>query len=189
MRYAALLALGLLAAGAWASDRGSLDIAAGGGAWIPGLVAEDSELSAGPGFVLGFETPMDQGNCIVLRTGYRMAGSDREGWSGLSAVPLTVGYRIFPFYRPYAGPRGLEPLMGVFGGGLLAWDSADDDALETTTTGGGLIGVELGARMKVGEDRFLDLVVRPEYAPTGSRLAGEDDKDLSGLSFGAALIF
>ena len=79
--------------------------------------------------------------------------------------------------------------MGVFGGGLLAWDSADDDAMETTTTGGGLIGVELGARMKVGEDRFLDLVVRPEYAPTGSRLAGEDDKDLSGLSFGAALIF
>jgi hypothetical protein len=188
MRYIAMLTA-LLASAAFASDRGALDIAFGGGAWIPGLTAEESELSVGPDAVVGVETPMDQGHCIVLRTGYRMAASGRGDWSAVAAIPLTVGYRIFPFYRPYAGPRGLEPLLGFFGGGMLAWDSADDDALETTTTGGGLLGVELGARMKVGEDRYLDLVVRPEYAPMGSALAGEDDKDLSGISLGAALIF
>ncbi len=189
MRYAALLAVALLSAAALASDRGALDMAAGGGAWIPGLMAEDSELSVGPDLVLGVETPMDQGHCIVLRTGYRMAGTDREGWSGVAALPLTVGYRVFPFFRPYAGPRGLEPMFGFFGGGALAWDSADDDALETTTTGGALLGLEAGARVRVGGKMFMDLTVRPEYAPMGSALAGESDKDLSGLSLAAVLVF
>jgi len=187
MRYAALL-VALLVGVVVASERGELDIAVGGGAWIPGLIAEDTELSAGPGFVFGLETPMDQGNFILLRTGYRMAGTNREGWSGANAIPLTIGYRIFPFYRPFAGSRGLEPLLGFFAGGMVAWDSADDDNLETTTTGGGLIGVELGARVRLSEERFLDIVVRPEYAPMGSALAGEEDKDLSGLSLGAMLI-
>jgi hypothetical protein len=32
---------------------------------------------------------------------------------------------MYPFYRRYAGPRGIEPLLGIYGGGMLLWDSPE----------------------------------------------------------------
>jgi hypothetical protein len=96
---------------------------------------------------------------------------------------------MYPFYKPYAGPRGLEPLLGFYGGGLLAWDSAVDDSLETATTGGAVVGLELGARVKISDTVSIDVVIRPEWVPIGGELAGEDKESLSGLVIFAGLAF
>jgi len=188
MRSIVIIAV-LVAAAATASDRGSLDFSFGGGAWIPGLIDSDSELQAGPGIALSIEIPMEMGDIIFLKTGYRLASSDRDGWDAVNAIPLVFGYRSYPFYRPYAGPRGLEPFVGAYAGGLLAWDSAESDSLETSTTGGGVIGLELGARLKLSDQTFLDLIVSPEWIPMGGALAGEEKKDLSGLTIFAGIVF
>lgn len=189
MRYFIIAVLLVAAATSAASDRGSLDFSFGGGAWIPGLIDSDSELQAGPGIALSIEIPMEMGDIIFLKTGYRLASSDRAGWDAVNAIPLVFGYRSYPFYRPYAGPRGLEPLVGVYAGGLLAWDSAESDSLETSTTGGGVIGLEIGARLKLSDETFLDLIVSPEWIPMGGALAGEEKKDLSGLTIYAGIVF
>lgn len=188
MRYFVISAV-LVAAVATASDRGSLDFSFGGGAWIPGLLDSNSELEAGPGVALSIEIPMEMGDIIFLKTGYRLASTDRPGWDAVNAIPLVFGYRSYPFYRPYAGPRGLEPLIGIYGGGMLAWDSAESDSLETSTTGGGVIGLEIGARLKLSDVTFLDLIVSPEWIPMGGALAGEEKKDLSGLTIFAGIVF
>jgi len=164
MRSIVIIAV-LVAAAATASDRGSLDFSFGGGAWIPGLIDSDSELQAGPGIALSIEIPMEMGDIIFLKTGYRLASSDRDGWDSVNAIPLVFGYRSYPFYRPYAGPRGLEPFVGAYAGGLLAWDSAESDSLETSTTGGGVIGLELGARLKLSDQTFLLPARRRRISP------------------------
>jgi hypothetical protein len=189
MRIAAMvLLLAALSTTSWASDRSSLDVSAGAGLWVPGSLSEDTELSVGPALVLGLETPMGQSNCITIRTGYMTAGSDRPGYCGVNAVPLTIGYRTFPLLRPFAGPRGLEPFLGINGGGVVAWDSTEDD-VETTTTGGGVMGVELGARVLVSSGTFVDLTISGDYVPLGSKLAGEENSQMAWLKVAATLVF
>ncbi|MBD3368859.1 hypothetical protein GF402_00660 [Candidatus Fermentibacteria bacterium] len=188
MHRAGIVLLLVVLSTAGASERSALDLAAGAGIWVPGLASEDTELSVGPSVVLGLETPMGQSDCINVRTGYMTAGSDRPGYGGINAVPLSIGYRIFPLHRPFAGPRGLEPFMGLHGGGVLAWESTEDD-VEATTTGGGLLGIELGARVLVSSGTFVDLTVSADYAPLGSALAGEEDSQMAWLKAVAALVF
>jgi hypothetical protein len=185
-----LVVLAVLAMGAFAmSERGSLDFGFGGGAWVPGLLESGSELEAGPAVSLSLEIPMDQGHVVLLRSGYRTVSTDRDGYESVSAVPLTIGYRIYPFYKPYAGPRGLEPLFGVYGGGILAWDSVEGDSIESTTTGGGVIGAEIGARISLSEGAGIDVIVMPEWVPLGGELAGEESGVLSGLLVYAGVVF
>lgn len=188
MRHLAF-AIVLMTAAAGASERGSLEFCFGGGAWIPGLIDSGSELQAGPAVSLSLEIPMDQGNIVFLRTGFRYASTDRPGWESVYAVPLVIGYRMYPFYKPYAGSRGLEPLLGFYGGGLLAWDSTDAESLETTTSGAVVIGLELGARVKISGSASIDVVIRPEWVPFGGELAGEEKKSLSGLVIFTGIAF
>jgi len=71
---------------------------------------------------------------------------------------------------------------------MLLWDSPEGTQ-DKTNTGAGIIGVELGARISVGESTSIDLVVTPEWIPAGSALAGETGKDLSGLEVTASVSF
>ncbi len=170
--------------------RDAMDFVIGGGAWLPGLMNEDSELTVGYGFMAGIETPMLQEDMFRLTAGPAFCGTDNEDYDGITAVILSLGYRKFPFYRPYAGSRALEPFMGVTGGGILVWDSAaDDSGVETTSTGGAMLGVEVGTRIKTGENSFFDLTLIGEWVPTGGGVAGETEEDLSGLRIQGSLVF
>jgi len=184
----AVVFLTLLTALAVASDRSALEVSIGGGVWMPSLFDSDAELSPGPAFIVSLQIPPSLGNCFIIETGYLSAGSDNDNYSGIAGIPLTVGYRMYPFYRRFAGPRGIEPLLGVFGGGMLLWDSPEGNQ-DKTNTGAGVIGVELGARIHMGESASLDIVVTPEWVPAGSPLAGESEKDLSGLEISASVSF
>lgn len=174
----------------WATEiepaRDGMDLFVGAGAWIPGIINEDNQLSVGPVFQAGVETPMFQGDQFRLAAGYASCGSDRVNYDGIAAIMLNLSYRSYPFYRPYAGPRGLEPFFGFIGGGIIAWDSVDQG--DSKTTGGGMLGAELGTRMKVGEDMFLDISLAGEWVPVGSSLAGEEE-DLSGIRIQGSLVF
>jgi hypothetical protein len=175
----------LLPAVCLASERDDLELVLGAGAWIPTGSDFETTLTAGPAFTVGLQIPMFEQNCIFLRSGYRSAGSDSSAWDGVSCIPFELGYRAYPLYRKYAGPRGLEPFIGISAGGFLAWDSpAEGDG---TSAGGGRIAAELGARIRVGEDTFVDIVFAPELMPLGKDLAAEDD--LSGMTVGAMLSF
>ena len=180
-----LLAFSLTAA---ASERSSLEVSVGGGAWMPALFDSGSQLSPGPAFAVSLQIPPSLGNCFIISAGYASAGTDRSGFGGISGIPLTVGYRLYPFFRRYAGPRGIEPLIGVYGGGMLLWDDPEGSG-EKTSTGAGVIGAELGARVHVSENVSLDISVSPEWVPAGSALAGESGEDLSGLQVRASVVF
>ncbi|PIE53643.1 hypothetical protein CSA37_00315 [Candidatus Fermentibacteria bacterium] len=168
-------------------DRGAVDIFLGAGVWVPGMLGENSELAVGPMFLAGVETPMADGDQFRLSAGYAMCGSDRVEYDGIGAVMLNLAYRSYPFYRPYAGPRGLEPFIGVTGGGLVAWDNPETG--DSENTGGGMLGAEIGTRMKAGESAFLDISLAAEWVPTGSALAGEEKEDLSGIRIQGSLVF
>lgn len=180
-----LLALSLTAA---ASERSSLEFSVGGGAWMPALFDSGSQLSPGPCFAVSLQIPPSLGDCFIISAGYASAGSDRAGFGGITGIPLTVGYRLYPFFRRYAGPRGIEPLLGVYGGGMLLWDDPDGNG-DKTNTGAGVIGAELGARVHMSETVSLDISVSPEWVPAGSALAGESSEDLSGLQIRASVVF
>ncbi len=169
------------------SHRGAMDVFIGAGVWVPGMLGENSELAVGPMFLAGVETPMADGDQFRLSAGYAMCGSDRVEYDGIGAVMLNLAYRSYPFYRPYAGPRGLEPFIGVTGGGLVAWDNPETG--DSENTGGGMLGAEIGTRMKVGESTFLDISLAGEWVPTGSNLAGEEEEDLSGIRIQGSLVF
>ncbi|MBN1435058.1 hypothetical protein JW921_09880 [Candidatus Fermentibacterales bacterium] len=180
----ALLLLGILPGTPAAySDRQSVEICVGGGAWIPTGIEFESDLDAGPAFRAGIQIPMSLGNVLYLHTGYCSAGCSLEGCDGVSTVPLFLGYRIFPLYRRYAGPRAIELFAGLYGGGLLAWDSTEEGA--NTATGGFLGGVELGARIYAGSSAFVDVDFGFDYSKVGGDVAGTDD--LSGLRISAML--
>jgi len=187
MKTLALLLIAVIST-AWAEDRGDLEFTVGGGVWMPGLFQSGSQLNPGPAVMVSLQIPPSLGNCFIISAGYLSAGSDRDGWDGLSGIPLTVGYRSYPLYRRYAGPRGIEPFLGIYGGGALLWDSPAGNQ-DKTNTGAGIIGVELGTRVLLGESMSLDLAVSPEWIPAGSPLAGEDSDDLSGLRITASLVF
>jgi len=184
----AVLFLALLTALTFASERNELEVSVGGGVWMPSLFDSDAQLTPGPSFVASLQIPPSLGNCFIIEAGYLSAGSDNDNYNGISGIPLTVGYRLYPFYRRFAGPRGIEPLLGIYGGGMLLWDSPEGTQ-DKTNTGAGIIGVELGARISVGESTSIDLVVTPEWIPAGSALAGETGKDLSGLEVTASVSF
>jgi hypothetical protein len=171
-----------------AEDRGELQVSVGAGAWMPSLFNEGSELTPGPAFSVSLQIPPSLGTCFLISAGYLSAGCDRETWDGISGIPLTVGWRLYPFYRKFAGPRGIEPLLGVYGGGALLWDSPSGSQ-EGTSTGAGIIGAEVGARIAVGGSTAVDLTVSPEWVPAGSSMAGEGDRDLSGLKILASIVF
>lgn len=171
--------------------RDSMDFFFGFGAWLPGLLNEDNQMEVGPLFFAGAETPMAQGDQFRLSVGAGTCGSGDVQFDGVTAVMLNLGYRNYPFYKPYAGARGLEPFIGVTGGGILVWDSVADDVagLESTSTGGAMLGAEIGARVKFDEEMFFDLSLAGEWVPTGAELAGESEKDLSGIRIQGSLIF
>jgi hypothetical protein len=184
---ASIMIIALLAAVTMAEDRGQLEFYVGGGVWMPALLDSDAQLTPGVAVTASLGIPPSLGNVFVISTGYLSAGSDRAGFEGISAVPLTVGYRMFPLYRRFAGPRGIEPLLGIYGGGMLLWDSPEGTQ-DDTSTGAGVIGAELGARISISETVSFDLVVSPEWVGTGSSLAGEG-KDLTGLRITGSLAF
>ncbi len=169
-------------------DRGELQVSAGAGVWMPALLDEASELAPGPAFSASLQIPPALGNVFIIESGFLTAGCDRETWDGVYGVPLSIGWRYYPFYRTYAGPRGIEPLLGAYGGGMLLWDSPEGEQ-EGTTTGAGILGVEVGARISLGGETFVDLTVRPEWVPAGAGLAGQAEEDLSGLRVGASVVF
>ena len=171
-----------------ASERSELEFSIGGGVWMPSLFDSDTRLTPGLALVASLQIPPSLGNCFLIETGYLSAGSDNVNYSGVNAIPLTVGYRTYPFYRKFAGPRGIEPFLGIYGGGMLLWDSPEGSH-DKTSTGAGVIGAELGARVHIGESASIDLVVSPEWVPTGSTLAGETGKDLSGLEVTLSVSF
>jgi len=181
-----MTALFLLALAA-SAGRGDLEATAGGGVWIPTGAGFETALTAGPALELGLLIPMELDHCIWLRGGYRSAGSDSSAWSGAGCIPLQIGYRVYPFYQRYAGARGLEPFAGLGAGGFVAWDEPGGAGPDAVTTGGGMISLELGARVRLGGETWLDFMVRPEYMPAGRELAGEDD--LSGLTVAASVSF
>lgn len=166
-------------AAAEAADRQDMEISIGAGAWVPTGIDFDTELGAGPGFRAGIQIPMSLGNVIYLHAGYLSAGTNTPGYESVTCVPLVIGYRLFPLYRRYAGPRALEIFAGVYGGGMLAWDSVEGSG-DNTTTGGGLAGLELGTRIYAGSSTFFDISFGFDYARAGGDLAGEDG-DLSGF--------
>ena len=189
-----LLLIAVAAASAQEVDppRDSMDFFVGAGAWMPGLLNDGNKLEVGPVFMLGAETPMSQGNQFSLALGGGMCSSGREHFDGITSVMLNLGYREYPFYRPYAGARGLEPFYGFSVGGIVAWDSVADDfsnAEESTTTGGAIVGVHVGTRLKVGENTFFDITIGGDWVPIGGNLAGEVEEDLSGIKIQGSLIF
>lgn len=171
--------------------RDSMDFFAGYGAWLPGLLNDGNQLSVGSSIILGIETPMFQSDQFRLSAGPAFCGSDREHFDGITAIMLNVGYRKYPFFRPYAGSRALEPFIGFTGGGIIVWDSIADtyEQGESKSTGGAMLGAELGTRVKVGESMFFDLTLAGEWVPIGSAVAGETDKDLSGIRIQGSLVF
>ncbi len=181
-----MTALLILAAVATAG-RGDLEAAFGAGAWVPTGSEFETGLSAGPLVEAALLVPMELGGCIWIRSGYRTASSDEEGWDGVSCVPLQIGWRSYPLYRRYAGPRGIEPFAGIGAGGFVAWDDPSSDSVEGSSTGGGMISLELGARIRLGRDTYMDVAFRPEWMPSGRDLAGGED--LSGLSAGVTVAF
>ena len=188
MRTAALLVIAVALTVVAQGDRGDLQFSVGGGVWMPALFDEDSHLSPGPAFSASLQIPPALGNCFIIETGYLMAGCDRETWDGISGVPLTIGWRLYPFYRRFAGPRGIEPILGAYGGGMILWDSPTGTQ-EKTTSGAGIIGAEIGARVSLGGEISMDITVRPEWIPAGSNLAGQAGKDLSGIRVLASVVF
>ncbi|NLP06573.1 hypothetical protein GX411_11585 [Candidatus Fermentibacteria bacterium] len=187
MSMPVILAVLLASAAVAQPGRSELEVSLGGGAWVPTGSDFEGTLSAGPQFTTGLMIPMFHGDCITLRTGFRSAGADSSAWDGVSCIPLELGYRAYPLFRRYAGPRGLEPFVGGMAGGFLAWDSPADGDVESASSGGFMLSAELGARIRLGEAAFLEVTVCPEWMPAGKELAGEDD--LSGLTVGAALSF
>jgi len=169
-------------------ERGDLQCSIGAGVWMPALIDSDSQFSPGPAFGVSLQIPPSLGNCFIIEAGYLMAGSDRATWDGIGGVPLTVGWRFYPFYRRYAGPRGIEPILGVYGGGMVLWDSPTGDQ-EKTSTGAGVIGAEIGARILLSGSTFIDIVVKPEWIPAGAGLAGQSKKDLSGIRVLGSIVF
>jgi len=171
--------------------RDSMDFFLGYGAWLPGLLNDDNQLTVGSLFLVGVETPMFQSDQFRLSAGPGFCGSDRAAYDGVTSIMLNLGYRKYPFFRPYAGARGLEPFFGFTAGGIIVWDSVDDsfENADSKSTGGAMLGAELGARVKVSEDMFFDLTLTGEWVPIGSLLAGEAEKDLSGLRIQGSLVF
>ncbi len=170
--------------------RDSMDFFFGAGAWMPGLLNDDNQLEVGSVFMGGVETPMAQGDQFRLSIGGGMCNSDREHFDGITAIMLNLGYRTYPFYRPYAGARGLEPFVGFAAGGIVAWDSVEETVSggeESSSTGGAMIGFELGARMKINEGTFFDITLGGDWVPIGGEVAGEED--LSGIRIQGSLIF
>jgi hypothetical protein len=184
----AIMFLILLTSLTVASERSELEVSFGGGVWMPSLFDSDANLTPGLAIVASLQIPPSLGNCFIIEAGYLSAGSDNADYSGVSGVPITVGYRMYPFYKEFAGPRGIEPLLGIYGGGMLLWDSPEGDH-DKTSTGAGVIGAELGARVHIGESTSVDLVVTPEWVSAGSELAGETGKDLSGLEVTVSVSF
>jgi len=170
--------------------RDSVDFVLGGGAWLPGLMNDDSQLSVGYGFIAGIETPMFQEDMFRLTAGPAFCGSDRDNYDGLTAIMLNLGYRKFPFYKPYAGPRALEPFIGVTGGGIIVWDRIAESFPEgeSKSTGGAMLGIEIGTRIRMNESTSLDIALAGEWVPVGSALAGEQDEDLSGIRIQCSLV-
>ncbi len=183
-----ILLIALLCALATASERNELEVSFGAGVWMPSLFDSDTQLNPGPAFMLSLQIPPSLGNCFIIETGYLSVTSDRDNWNGVTGIPLTIGYRTYPFFRKYAGPRGIEPLLGIYGGGILLWDRPDGNQ-DSNKTGAAVIGAEIGARIMLGESTSLDLVVSPEWVPAGSALAGESNKDFSGLKILASIVF
>lgn len=172
--------------------RDSMDFFFGYGAWLPGLLNEDNQLEVGSAFLVGAETPMAQGDQFRLAIGGGFCNSDNIHYDGITSVMLNLGYRNYPFYRPYAGARGLEPFVGVNAGGIVVWDSVIDtfsNTEESTSTGGAMLGAELGARIKMDEDMFFDITIAGDWVPIGAELAGETEKDLSGIRIQGSLVF
>ncbi|MEA3266983.1 MAG: hypothetical protein U9P42_08580 [Candidatus Fermentibacteria bacterium] len=170
--------------------RDSMDFFFGAGAWMPGLLNDDNQLEVGSVFMGGVETPMAQGDQFRLAIGGGMCNSDRENFDGITAIMLNLGYRNYPFYRPYAGARGLEPFFGVTAGGIVAWDSVEETVSgneESSSTGGAMAGIELGARMKISEGTFFDITLGGDWVPIGGDVAGEED--LSGIRIQGSLVF
>lgn len=186
-----LLALAAATAQQVNPPRDGVDLIIGGGAWLPGLFNDGNQLSVGTSFLVGIETPMFQADQFRLTAGPAFCSSDNGNYDGITAVMLNAGYRKYPFFRPYAGSRGIEPFLGVTAGGLVVWDRTSDtfEDGESTSTGGAMLGAELGTRVKVGENVFLDLTLGADWVPIGAELAGEMEKDLSGLRIQGSLIF
>jgi hypothetical protein len=172
--------------------RDSMNFFFGAGVWMPGLMNDDNQIEVGPVFAVGAETPMSQGNQFRFSAGYGRCSSGNAHFDGITSVMLNIAYREYPFYRPYAGARGLEPFYGFSAGGIVGWDSvADDfsDTEESTSTGGAIVGVHAGARLKVNENTFFDITIGGDWVPIGGNLAGETEKDLSGLKIQGSLVF
>ncbi|MCK5842844.1 MAG: hypothetical protein KAH31_11780 [Candidatus Sabulitectum sp.] len=170
--------------------RDSMDFFFGAGAWLPGLLNDDNQLEVGSVFMGGIETPMAQGDQFRLSIGGGMCNSDREHFSGITSIMLNLSYRDYPFYRPYAGARGLEPFVGFTAGGIVVWDSVEEtvsSSEESSSTGGAMIGFELGARMKINEGTFFDITLGGDWVPIGGDVAGEED--LSGIRIQGSLVF
>ncbi len=171
--------------------RDSMDFFIGACVWMPGLLNDNNELAVGTAFQVGAETPMAQGDQFRLAIGGGLCGSDRVLYDGITSIMLNLGYRSYPFYRPYAGARGLEPFFGFNAGGIVVWDSVADGAVNTDSksTGGAMIGVEAGARVKINENTFFDITIGGDWVPIGGELAGESEKDLSGVRIQGSVIF
>lgn len=184
----AILFIVLLCALVAASERSELEMSLGAGVWMPSLFDSDTQLNPGPAFMVSLQIPPSLGNCFIIETGYLSATSDRDNWKGVAGIPLTIGFRTYPYFRKYAGPRGIEPLLGIYGGGILLWDRPDGNQ-DSKKTGAAVIGAEIGARIMLGGSTFLDLVVSPEWVPAGSALAGDSNKDFSGLKILASIVF
>lgn len=188
MKFAAVmfLAAAALFAGGH-GDRASLGFSAGAGVITPWLFSEDTQAGTGFGGMFGVETPMNQGNQFALKAGFFTAGTDNGAFSSVAFAPLTLSYRMYPFYRRFAGPRGIEPLIGIHAGGVLAWDSAEGEG-ESTTTGGGIVGAELGARIPFGWSNYFELSAIADFIPLGASIAGEE-KECGALRLMASVVF
>ena len=186
-----VLAVSLATAQQTEPPRDSMDFFLGYGAWLPGLMNDDNQLSVGSAIMVGIETPMFQSDQFRLSAGPAFCGSDRTNYDGITGIMLNLAYRKYPFYRPYAGSRALEPFIGVTGGGIIVWDRIADtfENGESTSTGGAMLGAEIGTRVKVGETTSLDLTISGEWVPIGSTIAGEGEKALSGIRIQGSLVF